>query len=240
MLYLHGLSSSDFAPALEQFLGTGHGLLAATITRLTEQWKHDATKFGQRSLKDVDYVYLWVDGIHLKVRLEQAKVCLLVMIGVRADGRKELVALADGFRESAESGLDPFDCREPGRCAVVVVSRLNPVRFDGGDIPSIAGVERRSQLFLTDGVRASIGTIVTEAHHIQGSIMLGHRRQSRHVSWSLAAVEGVEQPAVQHRLKPAPQTLQLERVSRSELNLDPAVVGLRSGDRQPPRFNSGS
>jgi transposase-like protein len=74
LLYLHGLSTGDFAPALEQFLGTGHGLSAATITRLTEQWKHDATKFGQRSLKDVDYVYLWVDGIHLKVRLEQDKV----------------------------------------------------------------------------------------------------------------------------------------------------------------------
>src|SRR5438094_3888940 len=72
--------------------------------------------------------------------------------------------------------LDPFDCREPGGCAVVVISRLNPVRFDAGDIPSIAGVERRSQLFLTDGVRASIGTIVTEAQHIQGSIVLGHRR----------------------------------------------------------------
>src|ERR1035441_7252544 len=75
--------------------------------------------------------------------------------------------------------LDPFDCREPGRCAVVVESRLNPVRFDGGDVPSIAGVERRSQLFLTDGVRASIGTVVTEAQHIQGSIVPGHRRQTR-------------------------------------------------------------
>jgi len=73
--------------------------------------------------------------------------------------------------------LDSFDCREPGRCAVlVVVSSLNPARFDGGDIPSIAWVECRPQLFLTDGVRASIGTIVTEAQHIQGSIVLGHRR----------------------------------------------------------------
>ncbi len=72
--------------------------------------------------------------------------------------------------------LDPFDCREPGRCAVVVVSRLNPVRFDGGDILSVAVAERRSQIFLTDGVRASLGTIVTEAQHIQSSIVLGHRR----------------------------------------------------------------
>jgi transposase-like protein len=93
LLYLHGLSTSDFAPALEQFLGTSHGLSAATITRFTEQWKGDARAFAARSLAEVDYVYVWVDGIHLKVRLEQDKVCLLVMIGVRADGTKELVAL---------------------------------------------------------------------------------------------------------------------------------------------------
>ena len=62
-----------------------------------------------------------------------------------------------------DRALDPLDSREPGRCAVVVVSRLNPVRFDGGDTPSIAEAERRSQLFAADGVRASIGTLVTEA-----------------------------------------------------------------------------
>jgi putative transposase len=66
-------------------------------------------------LAGTDYVYLWVDGIHLKVRLEQDKVCLLVMIGVRADGTRELVALADGFRESAESWADLLrDCRRRG------------------------------------------------------------------------------------------------------------------------------
>ncbi len=71
--------------------------------------------FGQRSLKDTDFGFLWVDGIHLKVRLEQDKVCLLVMIGVRAGGRKELVALADGFRESAESWADLLgDCERRG------------------------------------------------------------------------------------------------------------------------------
>src|SRR3954452_15888665 len=98
LLYLHGLSSSDFAPALEQFLGTGHGLSAASITRLTSQWQDEARAFADRSLAGTDYVYCWVDGIHLKVRLAQDKVCLLVMIGVRADGTKELVALTDGFR----------------------------------------------------------------------------------------------------------------------------------------------
>jgi len=98
LLYLHGLSSGDFAPALEQFLGSGAGLSPATITRLTKDWQGEARAFGQRSLAETDYVYLWVDGIHLKVRLEQDKVCLLVMIGVRADGTKELVALDDGHR----------------------------------------------------------------------------------------------------------------------------------------------
>jgi putative transposase len=65
--------------------------------------------------------YLWVDGIHLKVRLEQDKVCLLVMIGVRTDGTKELVALADGFRESAESWADLLrDCKRRGMRAPVL------------------------------------------------------------------------------------------------------------------------
>ena len=121
LLYLHGLSTSDFTPALEQFLGTSHGLSAATIGRLTSQWQDDAKAFGARSLAEVDYVYMWVDGIHLKVRLEQDKVCLLVMIGVRADGRKELIALADGFRESSESWADLLrDCKRRGMRAPVL------------------------------------------------------------------------------------------------------------------------
>ncbi|MGV1080895.1 MAG: IS256 family transposase [Candidatus Nanopelagicales bacterium] len=121
LLYLHGLSSSDFGPALEQFLGSAAGLSAATVTRLTAQWQDDAASFAKRSLQGNDFVYLWVDGIHLKVRLEQDKVCLLVMIGVRADGKKELVALADGFRESSESWADLLrDCKRRGMRAPVL------------------------------------------------------------------------------------------------------------------------
>jgi transposase-like protein len=121
LLYLHGLSSSDFGPALEQFLGSDQGLSAATITRLTAQWQDEARAFNARSLAGTDYVYCWVDGIHLKVRLEQDKVCLLVIIGVRADGRKELVALADGFRESSESWADLLrDCKRRGMTAPVL------------------------------------------------------------------------------------------------------------------------
>ncbi len=121
LLYLHGLSSSDFGPALTQFLGTSHGLSAATITRLTKDWQDEATTFNKRSLAGTDYVYCWVDGIHLKVRLEQDKVCLLVMIGVRADGTKELIALDDGHRESTESSLDLLrGCKRRGMAAPVL------------------------------------------------------------------------------------------------------------------------
>jgi transposase-like protein len=121
LLYLHGLSSSDFAPALEQFLGSDQGLSAATITRLTAQWHDEARAFNARSLAGTDYVYVWVDGIHLKVRLEADKVCLLVIIGVRSDGRKELVALADGFRESTDSWADLLrDARRRGMRAPVL------------------------------------------------------------------------------------------------------------------------
>ena len=115
LLYLHGLSSSDFGPALTQFLGSDQGLSPTTITRMTAQWQDEAIAFANRTLAGSDYVYVWVDGIHLKVRLEADKVCLLVMIGVRADGRKELIALADGFRESSESWADLLrDCKRRG------------------------------------------------------------------------------------------------------------------------------
>lgn len=121
LLYLHGLSTSDFGPALEQFLGSSAGLSATTITRLTAAWQDEAKASGQRDLSGTDYVYPWVDGIHLKVRLEREKLCLLVMIGVRSDGHKELVALADGYRESTESWADLLrGCRRRGMTAPVL------------------------------------------------------------------------------------------------------------------------
>lgn len=122
LLYLHGLSSGDFTPALEQFLGTGAGMSASTITRLTSQWQAEARAFGDRDLSGTDYVYLWVDGIHLKVRLEQEKLCLLVVIGVTADGKKkELVAITDGYRESTESWADLLrDAKRRGLAAPVL------------------------------------------------------------------------------------------------------------------------
>jgi transposase-like protein len=121
LLYLHGLSSGDFVPALGQFLGSSAGLSSSVVTKLTETWTAEAAVFMRRDLSQVDYVYLWVDGIHLGIRLGEGKLCLLVMIGVRADGRKELVALADGYRESAESWADLLrDCARRGMRAPVL------------------------------------------------------------------------------------------------------------------------
>jgi putative transposase len=121
LLYLHGLSTGDFVPALEQFLGSTAGLSAATVTRLTKQWADDYAVFARRDLSMVDYVYVWADGVHVTVRLEEDKLCLLVIVGVRADGTKELVALADGYRESTGSWADLLrDCARRGMRAPVL------------------------------------------------------------------------------------------------------------------------
>jgi transposase-like protein len=132
LLYLHGLSSGDFVPALGQFLGSAAGLSAPVITRLTETWKAEQRIFAARDLSGVDYVYLWADGIHVNIRLEEHKLCLLVMIGVRADGRKELIALADGYRESTESWADLLrDCSRRGMRAPVLAAGDGALGFWG-------------------------------------------------------------------------------------------------------------
>jgi transposase-like protein len=121
LLYLHGLSSGDFVPAMEQFLGSSAGLSPATVTRLTAQWQDDHAAFQDRDLSQTDYVYIWVDGIHLRIRLDQAKAAVLVVLGVRADGAKELVAMADGYRESTEAWAGLLrDCARRGMRAPVL------------------------------------------------------------------------------------------------------------------------
>ena len=106
LMYLHGMSSGDFAPALEEFFGSAAGLSASVITRLTTDWQKEQDQFARRSLKDADYVYVFADGIHFNVRLEEARLCALVIVGVRTDGTKELVSISDGHRESIESWAD--------------------------------------------------------------------------------------------------------------------------------------
>jgi putative transposase len=121
LLYLHGLSSGDFVPALEAFFGSSAGLSAAAVGRLLGAWQTDHQVFCQRDLSDRDDVYVWADGIHFKVRLEQARLCCLVIVGVRADGAKELLAVCDGERESTESWAELLrDLRRRGMRAPVV------------------------------------------------------------------------------------------------------------------------
>ncbi len=103
-LYLKGLSSSDFSGALTALLGpAAPGLSAATICRLKEIWRLEYEQWRQRSLRDREYVYVWADGIYFGVRLEDARQCMLVVIGATKEGRKELLGLTDGYRESEAS-----------------------------------------------------------------------------------------------------------------------------------------
>jgi putative transposase len=122
LLYLHGLSTGDFVPALEAFFGSAAGRSAAAVGRLLAGWQADYQAFCGRDLADRDFVYCWADGVHFRVRLEQARLCCLVIVGVRADGTKELVALTDGERESTESWADLLrDLRRRGMHAPVVM-----------------------------------------------------------------------------------------------------------------------
>jgi len=122
LLYLHGLSTKDFVPALAEFFGTTAGLSAAAITRLTASWSTEREAFMSRNLSEVDYVYCRVDGVHFTVRLgEDDRLCVLVMVGVRTDGTKELVGIADGYRESTESWAELLrDLRRRGMRAPVL------------------------------------------------------------------------------------------------------------------------
>jgi transposase-like protein len=123
LLYLHGLSSQDFVPALEGFFGSAAGLSAAVITRLTQQWQAEREAFCRRDLSQVDYVYCWADGIHFTIRCgDGGRLCCLVIVGVRADGRKELVAVGHGTRESADDWAELLrDLRRRGMRAPVVM-----------------------------------------------------------------------------------------------------------------------
>ena len=103
-LYLKGISTGDFSEALASLLGRdAPGLAAATISRLKAVWQDEHAQWERRDLTNKQYVYWWVDGIHFGVRLEAANQCILVIIGATAEGKKELVVLADGFRESEQS-----------------------------------------------------------------------------------------------------------------------------------------
>lgn len=103
-LYLRGISSGDFSQALSALLGPdAPGLSASTVVRLKQIWQQDQEAWSKRSLADRRYVYWWVDGIYFNIRLEEDRQCILVIMGATPEGRKELVAIHDGFRESEQS-----------------------------------------------------------------------------------------------------------------------------------------
>jgi transposase-like protein len=104
ILYLKGVSTGDFEEALLALLGKdAGGLSASTIARLKDAWSDEHARWSKRDLSAKRYVYFWVDGIHVQARLEDAAQCLLVIIGATPEGKKELIGLIDGVRESAQS-----------------------------------------------------------------------------------------------------------------------------------------
>lgn len=115
-LYLKGVSTGDFTEALQALLGPqAAGLSATTITRLLTTWQADYEAWNKRSLEDKQYVYVWADGVHFNVRLEEDRQCILVLMGATPDGRKELIAVADGYRESEQSWRQLLlDCKQRG------------------------------------------------------------------------------------------------------------------------------
>jgi len=103
-LYLKGISTGGFSEALAALLGPDcPGLSATTITRLVATWQQEHRDWSKRDLTGKQYVYLWADGIHFNIRLEEDRQCILVLMGATADGTKELIAVQDGYRESEQS-----------------------------------------------------------------------------------------------------------------------------------------
>ena len=146
MLYLRGLSTGDFKEALGKLLGDkASGLSASSITRLTSAWEEEYRSFRRRDLSDEDYVYVWADGVHFRVRLEDDRLCTLVLLGVRHDGSKELIAVEDGYRESAESWASVLrDLKRRGLRAPVLAigdGALGPVAGDPRRVARNQGAE---------------------------------------------------------------------------------------------------
>lgn len=103
-LYLRGISTGDFQQALEALVGPdAKGLSAATITRLTSAWADEQEAWSRRDLTGKEYVYFWADGVYFNIRLEEERQCILLLMGATNDGRKELIGLLDGYRESEQS-----------------------------------------------------------------------------------------------------------------------------------------
>jgi transposase-like protein len=122
VLYLRGLSTGDFSEALEALLGVAAGgFSATTITRLLKVWQEEYKAWRKRSLAGREYVYVWADGVYFNIRLEEDRLACLVIVGVLPNGRKEVIALEDGYRESTESWASVLrDLKRRGMAAPVL------------------------------------------------------------------------------------------------------------------------
>jgi len=122
VLYLRGLSTGDFSDALQARLGSAaSGFSATTVTRLLKVWQEEYRTWRKRSLAGKEYVYVWADGVYFNVRLEEDRLACLVIVGVLPNGRKEVIALEDGYRESTESWASVLrDLKRRGMVAPVL------------------------------------------------------------------------------------------------------------------------
>ena len=116
-LYPKGVSSGDFSEALQAILGEGAGLSATNVVRLKAAWGQEYQQWRRRDLSDQQYVYFWADGIHVNVRLDAERSCILVIMGADEHGNKELVAVSDGYRESTASWRE------------MLLDKENPTKF---------------------------------------------------------------------------------------------------------------
>ena len=115
-LYLKGVSTGDFSEALAALLGPdAPGLSASTVTRLKAVWEDEYQAWSKRSLEGKHFAYVWADGVHFNIRLEEGRQCILVLMGATAEGKKELIAISDGYRESEQSWTTLLlDCQARG------------------------------------------------------------------------------------------------------------------------------
>ena len=155
-LYLKGVSTGDFSEALQALVGPqAEGLSASTVTRLKQVWEQEYDAWSRHSWEGKEYVYVWADGIHFNIRLEEDRQCILVLLGATVDGHKELIALADGYRESEQSWKTLLVGRETARFEV---------RSQTG--------HRRRRLGLLEGSCASVS-------HDEGATLLGSQDGQR-------------------------------------------------------------
>ena len=165
VLYLRGLSTGDFVEALPVLLGPdAAGLSATTITRLTQIWQDEYVAWRKRSLAGTDYVYIWADGVYFNVRLEEDRLACLAIMGVRADGTKEIIALEDGYRESQESWASLLrDLRRRGMPALAVGDVVGLRQPPGRAFPPCQPAPRPIQLQTVCGTVHDRIPVVQEA-----------------------------------------------------------------------------